>query len=183
MRLGYTATCRSSDIQPGRWWPVVAIDGKSDLLERFRRSYRGDASINAKGVLQVASFGDPYEAQNLTERLSAARGRNFRVGDGLSSDDEPHPDFEPCRSLVASSCPSFAGQSHCICSTGIEETNAVLHVRIVKNCLPGFVGSLQHMCLTEAGQYDLRIWDAAVIAYCSLPLGSLMSSTFRVQSF
>ena len=35
----------------------------------------------------VASLGDPGEAQNSTERLSAARGRNFFVGDCPSSDD------------------------------------------------------------------------------------------------
>jgi hypothetical protein len=79
-RLSHQASCGSpsSENFPLRW-PVMA-EYDPALLQEVRRSFCGDAYMNARGDLQVASFTSLQKAQNFAQLLSEATGRSFRVG-------------------------------------------------------------------------------------------------------
>lgn len=81
--LMYRESCGSSYSSSGHWWPVLADPDRS-LLAAVRNRYCGDAYINPRGMLQVASFNSPQEAEQLAERLTAATGASFRRGDSYA---------------------------------------------------------------------------------------------------
>lgn len=77
--LGYSASCGSASSSSGRWWPVLG-GGNRSLLLTVQRRYCGDAYINKRGALQVASFGSWEEADSFRARMEEATGESFRVG-------------------------------------------------------------------------------------------------------
>ena len=82
--LAFQASCGSTApsaplASPKSWWPVLA-DADSALLALVKSNYCGDAYINRENALQVASFTTAEQAHLYAQRLSAATGRSFRVG-------------------------------------------------------------------------------------------------------
>lgn len=77
--LSYRSSCGSRSSPGGAWWPVLG-PADPEVVATVRRRYCGDAFINASGVLQVASFRSPQEAEAFARRLGREIGVPFRTG-------------------------------------------------------------------------------------------------------
>jgi hypothetical protein len=115
--LAFQASCGSPAPSPRQsWWPVLA-DADSALLAVVKSNYCGDAYINRENALQVASFTTAEQAHLFAQRLSAATGRSFRVGqpyapaDARSGWQQPPQPPEPSQSPSASAIPPNHGNA------------------------------------------------------------------------
>jgi len=104
-------------------------------LNDVKTNYCGDALINSKGTLQVASFTSAEEAGQLAQQLTNATGAEFRVGTqyklgGSSTDtsaDTPVSSEEsPVETPTASIIPSPSSESLPSLPSGFAQYTAYL---------------------------------------------------------
>lgn len=75
--LSWQSSCGSPPVSGSSWWPVL---GPAEAVETVRSRYCGDAYVTAYGYAQVASFSSQADATAFAQRLAAASGYSFRVG-------------------------------------------------------------------------------------------------------
>ena len=80
--LSFRGSCGSSFKSRQRWWPVLGPPSPN-LLSTIRSKYCGDAYINENNVLQIASFNSWDDAYDFKNRLEAATGSTYRIGDSV----------------------------------------------------------------------------------------------------